>query len=115
MRKGQASLEYLIIIGAVIAVAAVVILFISNISGTGGKQTALASCRTAGAQCAQAQATYGAAFKCDDICSKGCIDPATGMDVLKSDENKAQACDINNPASGCGFCLRADVASIRPA
>lgn len=49
-KKGQGSLEYLIILAAVLAIAAVVVLFVTG--AFSGAKTSVIDCKTASSQCA---------------------------------------------------------------
>ncbi|MEM0372334.1 MAG: class III signal peptide-containing protein [archaeon] len=68
--KGQGSLEYLIIIAAVLAIAAIVVLFLTG-AFTGARVTGDASkCKTAASQCATELATSTGATcsYCEGVC-----------------------------------------------
>ncbi len=71
MKKGQGALEYLIIIAAVLAIAAIVVLFLSGAfksASTGGD---VGKCKQAASQCATELATSSGATcsYCDEACS----------------------------------------------
>lgn len=69
--RGQGALEYLIIVAAVLAIAAIVVLFLTGaFRGTSAGAT-VADCKTAAAQCATDLATTtGAACPyCDERCA----------------------------------------------
>ncbi len=98
MRKAQGALEYLIIIAAVLAIAAIVVLFLTGAfkgaSGGGG----IAACRVASANCASANATGGGSVAgCNVACIPACSTPS-GMDVMTT----TVAVIGNCPTSGAG-------------
>ncbi|MEM4222275.1 MAG: class III signal peptide-containing protein, partial [archaeon] len=71
MKKGQGSLEYLIMVAAVLAIAAVVVLFMTGAFKTGTKSASLARCEEAFAQCQQKRAIVPN-FDCYSLCETGC-------------------------------------------
>lgn len=85
--KGQGSLEYLIIIGAVIAVAAVVVLFTSGAFGSIGAN--VSGCKAAASSCAAKLATSQAP-PCP-MCDTGCVD-SSGKDVMSKTTGCGGAC-----------------------
>jgi len=71
--KGQGSLEYLIIIAAVLAIAAIVVLFLTG-AFTGASSTGdISNCKTAAAQCATEIAT-SASQVCSALQGSTCYD-----------------------------------------
>lgn len=114
MKKGQGSLEYLIIIAAVLAIAAVVILYLSGILT--GTPASFAECRLKAAECASMQVAGD--FNCYDTCAGGCTDN-NGVDI-KTGEAAAVACVSGHidPAtlelSACGLCMDGTVTGIEP-
>jgi uncharacterized protein (UPF0333 family) len=83
MRKAQGALEYLIIIAAVLAIAAIVVLFLTGAFTSVGKGGDIAKCRLAAANCASniANGVYATATACQTPCFGSCSD-ATGKDVM---------------------------------
>lgn len=78
--KGQGALEYLIIIAAVLAIAAIVVLFITNAFQS--TNTSLSECKTAAAKCATELATSEGA-SCP-YCATDCADSATWIAACES-------------------------------
>ena len=80
-KKGQGSLEYLIIIAAVLAIAAIVVLFLTG--AFSGTDTDSSECKTAAAKCAVDQVTSPGATCgfCEAACS--------GLSVFANDSCKA--------------------------
>ena len=113
MRKAQGALEYLIIIAAVLAIAAIVVLFITGAfrGATGGGD--IAKCRLAASTCAGnvASAVYGGyGAACATSCVAACAD-SSGKD-LKSGAVMTTTTCINTgttlPAAttACGNCTQ---------
>ncbi|MFH0986806.1 MAG: carboxypeptidase-like regulatory domain-containing protein [Candidatus Micrarchaeota archaeon] len=75
-KKAQGSLEYLIILAAVIAVAALVVLFLTGASSTGTRIGDITLCKDASSKCAVEIATSPGApcSYCDEECPSGYID-----------------------------------------
>ena len=90
MKNAQGSLEYLIIIAAVLAVTAVVVMFITGAFGTSKSSASTSTCQTATSSCFNkiqtGTALKGAGGGCDTICNTGCIDPTTGKGAAGADE-----------------------------
>jgi len=59
MRKAQGSLEYLIIIAAVLAIAAIVVLFMTGAFKSSRTSADVSACKQAASDCAQTIATSG--------------------------------------------------------
>ncbi|NYZ79700.1 class III signal peptide-containing protein [Candidatus Micrarchaeota archaeon] len=110
--RGQGSLEYLIIIAAVLAIAAIVVLFLTgaftSTSATGG----ISVCKDSASKCATEKATsIGATCA---YCTTGCL--KNGVDVVNTLTNASgtkfnigesyckigQADRISAGATGCG-------------
>ena len=74
MRKAQGALEYLIIIAAVLAIAAIVVLFITGALGGVGRGGDVAKCRVAAATCANSVASgvYQTKAQCLTSCQAAC-------------------------------------------
>lgn len=112
MRKAQGALEYLIIIAAVLAIAAIVVLFITGaFSGASGGGD-IAKCRLAAATCSQNIATgiYADGNACETSCEDACQD-ASGRDVM---DGTAIACDYGGTSTeACGYCVAGNVAVIQ--
>jgi|GEM_PF-5142173 len=77
LNRGQGSLEYLIIIAAVLAIAAIVVLFLTGAF----KQTGagVSACKQAASRCNTEQATSTGAV-CD-YCVSACNDPTAAMNA----------------------------------
>ena len=80
--KGQGSLEYLIIIAGVLAVAAVVVLFLTSAGSGAAKSQIRSTCVTAAQQCKSLQLT-NPGVTCPNACASACSDPRTGIDMNK--------------------------------
>ena len=87
MKKAQGSLEYLIIIAAVLAIAAIVVLFLTGAFKSTNKQ--ITQCKTAAASCATQLATSKLAelngvevcdYSENSPCYKSCV--VNGKDVV---------------------------------
>ena len=97
--KAQGSLEYLIIIAAVLAIAAIVVLFLTGTLKS--TDQGVSACKAAASRCATEKATSTAA-ECN-YCIASC--PNTGMnasgnwsnDSTKSYNNASDACMDGNP------------------
>lgn len=99
--SGQGSLEYLIITAAVLAIAAVVILFLTGAFGQAGTGASIAACQSATSDCLNKVATLGAANAvtyCQTVCGNGCTDARTGQPIAHDASNKtaAQYCAEGN-------------------
>lgn len=115
MRKAQGALEYLIIIAAVLAIAAIVVLFITGAfkGASGGGD--IAKCRLTAATCANNIATGGATVAgCRPTCITSCAD-ASGDDVL----NTSIVVSLTNcvgrlttTAFGCAYCAEGNTTLI---
>ncbi len=83
MRKAQGALEYLIIIAAVLAIAAIVVLFLTGaFTGASGGGD-LATCRLAASTCKNnlASGVYQSNASCVNSCIASC-DDSRGYDVV---------------------------------
>ncbi len=110
-RKGQGALEYLIIIAGVLAIAAIVVMFLTS-GGTSGRAQSLAeSCRNMAAKCDQNLQLYGSNYDCSYECAKACSDPQKGnADIMDVDttydltDPGSVSCDKDNPSNACDYC-----------
>lgn len=103
MKKAQGSLEYLIIVAAVLAIAAVVVLFLSG--AFKGTNTGTTACKNAASQCAiSLQTTTG--YSCTNSCVSACTG-TNNLDVMSGDAITVATCTdaTNNTAKGCGYCV----------
>lgn len=101
MKKAQGSLEYLIIVAAVLAIAAVVVLFLSGtFKGASGGTVA---CKNEASQCSITQATTTG-----HNCTSGCITACTGTDgkdvIAKTVVPTTVNCVMSGAATGCANC-----------
>jgi len=80
MIKAQGSLEYLIIVAAVIAIAAVVVFTMSGILSSQSSSASIATCKQAAIDCKASRmlAPNDPCFSCDTACSN----PATGKEIF---------------------------------
>ena len=81
MKKGQGSLEYLIIIAAVLAIAAIVVLFLTGAFSS--SQTDVTECKQSAARCATELATSTGA-SCG-YCVASCVDAANNSVGVSTD------------------------------
>jgi len=109
MRKAQGALEYLIIIAAVLAIAAIVVLFITGAfrGATGGGD--IAKCRLAATTCASnvASGVYGAyGTACQSSCIAACVNSA-GQDLkaVPAVITTALNCITGGAATACASCV----------
>ena len=93
--KGQGSLEYLIIVAGVLAVAAVVVLFITSASNP--QAAKIAKCKQAATQCDLTHQT-APMTQCKASCYQACVDSQTGKDVLLSSQAYANSAALPNAA-----------------
>ncbi len=100
-KKGQAALEYLIIIAAVIAVAAIVVLFVTGSFGTQKEKVSFAQCKQAASDCMASRLVSSSdpCVSCEDACVSNGKDIMTGV----------SGCD---PNGACGLCKQGKPASI---
>jgi uncharacterized protein (UPF0333 family) len=112
MRKAQGALEYLIIIAAVLAVAAVVVLFLSRASASPLASGGYSACKNQAASCGLRLATAGAGTT-GTICQADCMTACTntkGNDVVSgvaiTQANKDTTCKVDGAgtATGCSKC-----------
>ncbi len=114
-RKGQGALEYLIIIAGVLAIAAIVVYFLSG--ATNPRQTAFSACRNAAAQCRQAKFS-DPTYDCYPDCVKACADPTTGQDLLDGTQlagvsvDDLRDCDTSGYTSAYCACVNGDLSYI---
>ena len=92
--KAQGSLEYLIIIAAVLAIAAIVVLFLTGAFKSAGQNAA--GCKQAAARCANDVATTNGQAKCG-YCVDSCN--VTGVTVVTGSgyDNATAACKAGHP------------------
>ena len=104
--KAQGALEYLIIIAAVLAIAAIVVLFITGAfrGATGGGD--IAKCRLAASTCASniASGVYATNASCVSPCQGACADSG-GYD-LKTVPKATIACSAAGVGTlACEYCI----------
>lgn len=92
-RKAQGALEYLIILSAVLAVAAITVLFITGAFSGQKSSAAVSNCKNAAANCHVQKAT-SLNPPCTE-CDSACKDPATGQDIYTG---AAACCKAGKPA-----------------
>lgn len=81
MMRAQASLEYLIIVAAVIAIAAVVVFTMSGILSSQSSSASIATCKQAATDC-KGSRLLAPQDPCSS-CYLGCTNPATGKEVIQ--------------------------------
>ena len=92
-KRGQGSLEYLIIIAAVLAIAAIVVLFLTGAFGGAGAGGTVSACKQTAANCANQIATGAATVgncqltACTQACTKsnGDVFPVLNNGVVVPD------------------------------
>ena len=116
MRKAQGALEYLIIIAAVLAIAAIVVLFISGAFGgaTGGGD--IAKCKVAASTCSNnlISGVYAGKASCQTPCISACA-TAAGLDVMDGTAVSSTNCLATGSGIGnraCNLCVNGSTASI---
>jgi hypothetical protein len=77
MQKAQGALEYLIIIAAVLAISAVVVMFVTGAAGTGKSEALYGACQSAAAECKLLQKA-NPSNPCV-ICEESCADPISAQ------------------------------------
>ena len=114
MRKAQGALEYLIIIAAVLAIAAIVVLFLTGaFTGASGGGD-LAKCRLAASTCASniGSGVYASNASCVTSCIGACGDPR-GYDVVAQTVLVAGNCaTTGGTATGCVACVGGRMSAI---
>lgn len=106
MQRGQGSLEYLIIIAAVLAISAVVVLFLTGAFGGTQSSAKLNECKSAAAQCLSSH-LLSPNDPCV-ICDTACTDNA-GNDILTG-----QPSDRSDTLSGVYFCSQGKPEEVYP-
>ena len=91
VKKAQGSLEYLIIIAAVISISAIVIFLVTGSAGNSEKNVLYSSCRQAAVEC-------GLLHKANpnntcQICDESCVDPRNGEEL---EQCIIKACKLGN-------------------
>lgn len=94
MKKAQGSLEYLIIVAAVLAVAAIVVLFLTGSFGVTKAGASVSECKAAASQCSVDIATTTGAI-CD-YCEEKCTDVGMSTDTSKYADS-VEACKDGAP------------------
>jgi len=80
MAKAQGSLEYLIIISAVLAIAAITVFYITGVFSSQKPGVSISTCREAASNC-QASKMTSPNDPCT-ICDSACKDPTTNREVF---------------------------------
>ena len=114
MRKAQGALEYLIIIAAVLAIAAIVVLFLTGAFGGARGGGDIASCRLAASTCANnlASGVYASNQSCVVPCRAACANPS-GNDLLTTPA-AAIVCSYNGAGTlACEYCIGGNTAKIQ--
>ena len=82
MRKGQGSLEYLIIVAAVLAVAAIVIMFLTGAIGSSRDTSDVGQCRIALTNVYNEQQAFGgSSATTESACEEACADFTDAYDL----------------------------------
>ena len=114
MRKAQGALEYLIIIAAVLAIAAIVVLFITGAFKSSSGGSSMASCRVAAASCQQNLVTgvYSNNSACLTSCIGACVD-SSGKDLLAPTITvDTSTCVVGGTATACARCRVGNASAI---
>jgi hypothetical protein len=116
MRKAQGALEYLIIIAAVLAIAAIVVLFLTGaFTGASGGGD-LAKCRLSASTCASnvGSGVWSSATQCKTPCVSACGD-SRGNDVVATPAVLVTAANCirgTGNALGCAYCTEGNMSLI---
>ena len=97
--KAQISIEYLILIAAVLAITAIVVAMVTTVFKGQQSDIQYQMCRQAAASCALSLKTSSDAA-CSS-CADQCMDVRDGTDII-SGEPIEDACE--DPTSACGIC-----------
>ena len=107
MRKAQGALEYLIIIAAVLAIAAIVVLFLTGAFKSSVSSGNYAVCKNQATNCNLRLSTGGTMASCQTDCINACKDTA-GKDVVSTavvvDPTSCTATGTGT-AKGCTECV----------
>ena len=83
-KKGQGSLEYLIIIAAVLAISAIVVLFVTGAFSGAGAAKDVSLCKSVASNCGNKLATGGSAcVECEEACAPGGRDATMSVNLCK--------------------------------
>ncbi len=99
--KAQGSLEYLIIVAAVLMISAIVVYFVVGSSGKSISSANFAECKKAAGQC-KTNLIFSPDDPCID-CESACV--VNGKDIM----TLAEGCDVNG---ACGLCKQGEPESI---
>jgi len=113
MRKAQGALEYLIIIAAVLAIAAIVVLFLTG--AFSGISAEVSKCRNAASSCGVNVATgvFSSYSDCIPNCVGACAD-AGGKDILApSVAVSTTTCTRAGGALGCAYCAEGNTSIVQ--
>ena len=118
-KKGQGALEYLIIIAGVLAIAALVVMFISGAGGGAQRQNLVRQCQNAATACENAK-LLNENYDCTASCAVACGDPTAGYaDLMDPDtttwdeESEAiDTCDPDDDTTACGLCAQGKAGDI---
>ena len=111
MRKAQGALEYLIIIAAVLAIAAIVVLFLTGAFKSSVSSGGYSVCKNQASSCNLKLATGGTKAACYADCLTACKDTAGFDAVSKAVVISATSCTaLGYPSSGasadgCNYCV----------
>ncbi|MEM0372415.1 MAG: hypothetical protein QXO69_01035, partial [archaeon] len=100
--KSQGSLEYLIIIAAVLIVAGVTVLIVTGVAGTGKQSVLYSSCQEAATQCRLLRAA-NPNNPCS-LCDTQCVDPANNKEIFTGAINCCKAGNSSGIYEGSPGC-----------
>ena len=111
-KKAQGAPEYLIIIAGVLAIAAIVVFFLTQSAGTGRKRNIETNCQQAASQCAL-KLQIDTNFNCDVMCAEACRDPSNNnYDIMGEVEIADGATECPSGADACEHCSAGEVSQI---
>lgn len=112
--KAQTTLEYLILIAAVVAVAAIVLMFGFSIFGGQSDTVVIANCRNAADSCKLNLQLYSGTYNCSSLCTSNCLS-RDGKDVLIKKVTNCEPATVELfDGSACGYCMVGNKAPIIP-
>jgi len=106
MRKAQGALEYLIIIAAVLAIAAIVVLFLTGAFKSPLSSATYSACKQQTSACSMKLSTGATQINCQADCMTACTNTKGNDAVATTIPVTAAACAVGGAgtATGCSKC-----------
>jgi len=110
MRKAQGALEYLIIIAAVLAIAAIVVLFLTGAFKSPLSSATYSACKQQTSACSMKLSTGATQANCQADCITACTNTkgndavATGVAITQANKDTTCAVGGTGTATGCSKC-----------